>query len=149
MRSTARPPAARRARSIVWAACLVIPLALAAPALAVHWEDMAGVDTVTITTTNADGTPRETTIWLLVVDRTPYVRTGSTRWGANVERNPDVKLRVGERDFYLRATSVTDPSLLAEIRTGFRNKYGWEDIAVGLLPGSGTKIFRLDPVPGY
>lgn len=149
MRSTSRLSGTQRTRSALWAAGLVISFALAAPALAVHWEDMAGVQTVTITTTNADGSPRETTIWLVVVERVPYIRTGSTRWGSNVERIPDVTLRVGERDFYLRASPVTDPSLSEQIRRTFREKYGWEDRLVGLLPSAGTKLFRLDEVSGY
>lgn len=137
---------AKGARRVAWA--IGISLLLAAPAQAVDWNDMAGASTVSITTTNEDGTPRETTIWLLVVDGFPYVRTGSTRWGGNAERSPDVRLQVGERSFLLRAVPVTDPALIERLRTGLREKYGWEDVAVRFLPGAGTKFFRLDPRPG-
>jgi hypothetical protein len=129
------------------AACLVLVL-LAPAAGAINWDDLSGVDTVTITTTNADGSPRETTIWLLVVDGDPYIRTGDTHWGANAERTPDVKLHVGDRDFLLRAVPVKDPVLAARLQEGFRTKYGWSDRAVSLLPGGGTKLFRLEPRPG-
>jgi hypothetical protein len=116
--------------------------------MAVKWNEMAGVNTVTITTSNEDGTPRETTIWLLVLDGYPYVRTGSTRWGTNAERDPDVKLHVGERDFLLRAVPVTEPILTERLQKAYREKYGWSDALVGLLPGAGTKFFRLDPRSG-
>jgi hypothetical protein len=127
---------------------LLLALAGAARAEAVDWNAMADADTVTIVTTNEDGTPRETTIWLLVMDGKPYVRTGSTRWGANAERSPDVKLRVGEREFSLTAVPVTDPALAEKLQQGFRAKYGWSDRMVGLMPGAGTRLFLLEPAAG-
>lgn len=129
---------------------LLLPAVLLGPvgAAAVDWNAMAGAETVTISTTNEDGTARETTIWLLVADGVPYVRTGATRWGGNAERRPDVTLRVGSQDFSLRATPVTEPALAARLQQGFRAKYGWSDVAVGLMPGAGTRLFRLDARPG-
>ena len=139
-----RSLATRRLR----AAALLAGLCLAAPALAVDWNGMAGVSTVTITTTTAEGTPRETTVWLVVVDDFPYVRTGATRWAADITGNPDVKLDVGGRGFLLRARPVTDPIVFQKVQQAMRDKYGWADILVGLMPGAGTRVFRLDSRPG-
>ncbi len=138
----------QRALPALLACGLLLALAGAARAEAADWNAMADADTVTIITTNEDGTPRETTIWLLVLDGQPYVRTGSTSWGANAERSPDVKLRVGEQEFSLTAVPVTDPALGDKLQQGFRDKYGWSDRMVGLMPGAGTKLFLLEPTEG-
>jgi hypothetical protein len=148
MQHVLRDSVGTAARRLAWTGCLLVALLGASAATAFDWKTMAGVNTVTVTTTNEDGTPRETTVWLLVLDGYPYLRTGSTRWGANVERDPDVKLHVGDRDFLLRAVRVTDPTLSERLQQGFREKYGWSDALLGLLPGAGTKLFRVDPRPG-
>ena len=54
---------------------LAIGVAIALPAAAVEWKELAKANTVTITTTDADGSPRHTTVWMVVVDGLPYVRT--------------------------------------------------------------------------
>ena len=66
-----------------------------------------------LVTTNEDGTPRETTIWLAVVDGQGYIRTGHTHWEGNIERNPDVVLRIDNAEYPLRAEFVQDPDLKA------------------------------------
>ena len=146
MTSRLREATAPRVPSALGAVC--IALLLAAGARAVDWNDLAGVQTVVITTTNEDGTPRKTTVWLVVLDRTPYVRTGSTRWGANAERSPDVALNAGGKDYLLRAVPVADEAVKESLRAGYREKYGWEDVAARMLPGAATKFFRLEPRPG-
>jgi hypothetical protein len=123
-------------------------LGLGAPALAVDWNEMVGVNTVTIITTTPEGTPRETTIWLVVLDGFPYVRTGSTRWAGDIAANADVKLDVGGRGFLMRAVPVTDPIVFDKVQRAMREKYGWADVMVGLMPGAGTRVFRLDARPG-
>jgi len=148
MRRELRATAPHRAVRIVRAGCLALAMLTPSGAGAVSWEEIGGVDTVTITTLNEDETPRETTIWLIVLDSYPYIRTGNTHWGANAERNPDVKLRVGDKDYLLRAVPVRDPLLTSRLQKAFRDKYGWSDVVVGLLPGAGTKLFRLDLRPG-
>ena len=52
------------------------------------WSAVADVDTVSVTTTNPDGSLRYTTVWLVVVDGRGYLRTGNTTWGENVDRDP-------------------------------------------------------------
>ncbi len=130
------------------AAAFGLFLAAAGAAGATDWSALSAVKTVTITTQNEDGSMRDTTVWLLVLDGNPYVRTGNTSWGENVMRNPNVKLGVGGRDFILRAVPVVDPALATRIQEGFREKYGWQDAVVGLIPGGGSKLFRLQPRPG-
>ena len=65
----------------------------AAGAAELDWNSVADVEEVLVLTTNEDGTPRETTIWLAVVDGQGYIRTGGwTKWGDNVKRDPEIAL---------------------------------------------------------
>jgi len=125
-------------------ACLLGPVL--ASAAEPDWNSVADVQEVRVLTTNQDGTPRETTIWLAVVDGRGYIRTsGWTRWGDNVERNPEIALRIGDTGYPLRASFVEDEALRAKIVATFREKYGRLDGFLGVFRGSKPRIMRLDP----
>jgi hypothetical protein len=126
---------------------LAVGMATALPAAAVEWKEFAKVKTVTITTKDADGSPRHTTVWMVVVDSFAYVRTGNTKWADNIERDPNVMLNVDKEDFVLRATPVHDSLLVDRIQAAYHEKYGWSDSFVHLFPSSGVKLFRLDARP--
>jgi len=130
----------RAARLLVAILALFASRASAAP---LDWDRAAAEETVTIATTNEDGTPRETTVWLVVVDATGFVRTGGTRWGDNAERHPAVTLRIAGEDHALRAERVTDPALIARVDGAFREKYGTSDRISGFIRFGGERIFRL------
>jgi hypothetical protein len=120
--------------------------AVAAGDAELDWNSVAEVEEVRVLTTNEDGTPRETTIWLAVVDGQGYIRTsGWTTWGDNVERNPDIALRIGDAEHPLRASFVEDEALRERIVAAFREKYGWFDGFMGVFRGSKPRIMRLDP----
>ena len=139
--------AARLAAAGVAALALGAATALAHP---VNWSQLADVDTIEIMSSNEDGSTRTTTIWLAVRKGEGYIRTGGTRWGANVERNPDVVVRIAGRDYPLRATRITDPVVFDEVNEVFRQKYGFPDAVMGVLRGllGEPKIMRLDPRQG-
>ncbi|HYB13083.1 MAG TPA: DUF2255 family protein [Myxococcota bacterium] len=109
------------------------------------WNAVAGVDTVEVVTKNADSTPRHTTVWLAVVDGRGYIRTGATGWWSNIERDPDVVLRIEGKEYPLRAVSVEDPALRQRVEDTFRAKYGMSDRVVGFFFHSVPHIMRLDP----
>jgi hypothetical protein len=122
---------------------LAAPSALAA---APDWNAVADVEEIQVLTTNEDGTSRETTIWLAVVDGQGYIRTsGSTTWGDNVERDPDIRLRIEGQEYPLYATFVTDEALREQVVQTFRAKYGWIDGFLGFFRGREPRIMRLDP----
>jgi hypothetical protein len=125
--------------------CAGFVAATAAPARAVDWERHAGRDTVTVVTTNPDGSLRDTTVWIAVLDGEAYLRTGGTRWGDNAEREPAVALRVDEEEIRLRAEPVADPDLRARVEAAFRAKYGFQDRLSSLFRFGETRIFRLLP----
>jgi hypothetical protein len=111
----------------------------------IDWNAHEEDDTVAVVSHDSDGAPRERTIWLLVLDGQPYIRTGSTTtWGENVLRDPNISLRVGSQEIALRAERVTDAALLARITDAFRAKYGFGDTLASLLRGDPI-VFRVTP----
>lgn len=133
-------PLARFALSLLLASA--VPLAARAD---VDWKAHAGDDTVEVISHDADGALRQRTVWLLVLDGQPYIRTGSsTTWGENVLRDPDIALKVGSQQVALRATRVADAKLLERITAAFREKYGFGDVLATIIRGDPI-VFRVAP----
>lgn len=112
---------------------------------AIQWDRYSQVRTVEVITTNEDGSARETTVWLVVVDGQGYIRTGNTRWGGNIERNPEIVLRIGETELPLRVEFVTDATERDAVKSAMRAKYGFWDWVLSPLRGRNPKIMRLVP----
>jgi hypothetical protein len=130
-----------------WSFALVGVLAVLATAAAAgeppDWNALADVETVSVATNNPDGTVRYTTVWLVVVDGRGYIRTGNTTWGANVVRDPHVKLEMSDQEYALRADFVEAEDERALVTAAFNAKYGWTDTLLGWLRGARPKIMRL------
>ena len=124
----------------------LVMLAGPANAAAPDWAAVADVEEVQVLTTNEDGSPRETTIWLAVLDGQGYIRTSrSTTWGGNAERQPDIALRIEGSEYPLRVSFMTDEALREQVVKAFREKYGWFDGFANIMRGSSPRIMRLDP----
>jgi hypothetical protein len=121
----------------------VSTLAIAAAAEPPDWSALAGRDTVSVATSNPDGTLRYTTVWIVVVDGRGYLRTGNTTWGENVVRDPDVRLVIGEREHALRVEFVEADDERALVMAAFNAKYGWTDSVIKWFRGARPKIMRL------
>jgi hypothetical protein len=141
-----RVPSTLRHRAAALAAASLAALAAqGAGAAAPDWQALAGVETVEVVTTDPDGEPRTTTVWLAVVDGQGYVRTGGTRWGDDAERDPSLELAAGAERWPLRVELVEDDALRARIAEAFRAKYGWSDAMLSWVRGSRPRIMRLLP----
>lgn len=113
----------------VLAACASAPVLQAtAP---IDWGAAADERVPRIVTVDSDGDTRVTKLWLVVIDGSGYIRTSGTRWFANIERDPDVILRVRGADYPLRAKLVLDADLRDRLNEAFRSKYGFEDRFIG------------------
>jgi hypothetical protein len=132
--------AAHRAASLL--ACMLLAAAAGAGEPP-DWNEVADVDTVSIVTTNGDGTLRYTTIWLVVVGGRGYIRTGDTTWGANATRHPEVKLVIGKNEYALRVEAVENDDERARVSEAFAAKYGWPDKMLSFMRGARPKIMRL------
>jgi len=49
------------------------------------------------------------------------------RWPSWVDRDPDVRLRIGEQIFEVRLAPVDDPGRLARLRSAYARKYDLPD----------------------
>ena len=119
----------------------VLPAAAAAP----DWNALKDVETIEIVTTDEDGSSRDTTIWLAVVDGQGYIRTGNSTWKGNIERNPDVTLRVEDTEYPVRAEFVSDADLKTRVEQTLRDKYGFSDSFIGIFRIGEPNIMRLVP----
>ena len=141
------------ARSIALA--FAISFAIAATAHAANspdWPSVASIETIQIRTTDADGSPRERTIWLLVHDGQGYIRAGATsKWDANVDTEPDVSVQIGDVWYDMHATRIPEGGLLYDaVMAGMREKYGLQDMLISPLRalGGSPRVLRLDPRAG-
>jgi hypothetical protein len=123
--------------------CAALALPAAGQSRRPDWDAFAGVDTIEVITHDADGEPRETTIWLAVVDGQGFIRTGDTTWGENVVRDPNVVLRIEGEEYPLRADLIEDEGLRERVERTFHDKYGWQDRFVGWLRPGETKIMHM------
>jgi hypothetical protein len=129
-----------------WPALALLVAAPLARAEAPDWEALREVQTVEVVTRDEDGGERETTVWLVVVDGTGYVRTGNTRWGRNLVRSPELVLRSGAASYALRVEFVEDDALRQRIGDAFREKYGsFSDRLASWFRLGRAKIMRLEP----
>ena len=126
---------------------LLLALLMAAlpAAAAPDWNALKDVETVEIVTTDEDGSSRDTTIWLAVVDGQGYIRTGNSTWKGNIERNPDVTLRVEDTEYPVRAEFVSDADLKTRVEQTLRDKYGFSDSFIGIFRIGEPNIMRLVP----
>lgn len=130
-----------------WSFALVLAASIFALAAAADeppdWSAARDVETVSVATTNPDGTLRYTTVWLVVVEGRGYLRTGDTTWGANVARDPNVKLKLGDREWPLRVDFVEAEDERALVTAAFNEKYGFSDTVISWFRGARPKIMRL------
>ncbi len=108
------------------------------------WKALAGESVPTLVTVDPDGEERATKLWVAVVDGRGYVRTGESRWNANLNTNPDAVLRIGGSAYPVRAVGVSDELLRKAINRAFREKYGFQDRMVSWFSDrSASNIWRL------
>ena len=93
---------------------------------------------------------RTTRIWIVRDGDSAVVRTGpSTRWFANLARDPRCRIRAGDLEVRLVAETITDVEARRAIDEAFRAKYGWQESAVVWRSRAETDdpYFRLIPDP--
>ena len=105
------------------------------------WAFTAEVDTIQLETQLSD--PYSVNLWGLGIDRDFYVATdqAGTGWTDIVDRDPDVRLRVGDAIYRLSAVRVEDDAELRRILEGYASKY---PMNVEELEGVMGRAYRLD-----
>lgn len=117
----------RSRRSPTWPLLAALALSLASPlaAGAADWQPFVDEDVIEILTTDEDGDPRETKVWIVVLDDHGYVRTNDSRWLANIRRGSRVRLRLRDEETPVRAVESADEELSARLEAAYKEKYGF------------------------
>lgn len=95
------------------------PVATSAP----NWQVLAKEEIPSVVTIDADGERRITQLWIASIDTTAYLRTGATKWFANLERKPELKLRIGGQMYPCRTRVVSDQAEARAVHEAFYAKY--------------------------
>jgi hypothetical protein len=120
------------------------------------WTIVADRQMILVSTTDPEGEPRTTRLWIVVVGQSGYLRSADTRWAQDVERNPNFLLIVGDASYPVSATRVpfgTDEH--ARVMDAYSAKYGLLGRTVlrfysmiGRYSGpSDARILRLESQP--
>jgi hypothetical protein len=109
------------------------------------WGPLAAVEEVQVLSENPDGSARETTVWLAVVDGQGFIRTGNTSWYPNLERRPEIGVRVSGAEYAVHAEPIEEESLRERVIARFREKYGWSDRMVAWFFPGRPHIVKLAP----
>jgi hypothetical protein len=91
-----------------------------------------------------DAPAHRTTIWVVTVDRTVFVRSvrgGRGRWYREVSANPAAALHVGGDRIPVRAVPVTDDATIVAVSEAYREKYGRTS------PGSTRAMVQPETLP--
>jgi hypothetical protein len=115
------------------AAALLFCVAAVAQAEAIDWNAANQHDVIELLTTDADGKPRETKVWIAELDGHGYVRTNDSRWYQNFVREPDGVIRYGDAEYPIRAEVVTDDALRTRVDEVFAKKYPLSMWVAGLF----------------
>jgi hypothetical protein len=96
------------------------------------------------TSRDEDAPTHRTTIWVVTVDGTVFVRSvrgGKGRWYTEVSANPAAALHVGDERLPVRAVPVTDDATIAAVSEAYREKYGRTS------PGSTRAMMQPETLP--
>ena len=74
--------------------------------------------------------PHSVTVWCVTVGNEFYVAADDAdkkSWVANVARDPNVRLKIGDKVYEQKLVPVTDAATIASIDSGFARKYEYEE----------------------
>ena len=120
------------------------------------WSTIADWQMILITTSDSEGEPRTTRLWIVVLGESGYIRSADTRWSRDIERNPNFLLIAGDMSYPVSATRVpfgTDEH--SRVMDAYTEKYGLLGRAVlrfysliGRYSGpSDARVLRLHAEP--
>ena len=88
------------------------------------WSIADDVNTVQLETRPED--PYSVNIWAIGIGPRLYVHAGANRssWVEHIETNSDVRIRIGDKLYDLRASRVEDQDVFTRFSDAYEEKYG-------------------------
>jgi hypothetical protein len=118
-----------------------------APATADYpdWGGVADVKVIEMITEDEDGGLRESKVWFILLDGEPYLRTNDSRWLANLRRDRDCRLRIGDEVYEARASEVPGEQFIERVDAASLDKYGWQERLIHPFRIRDPQILRIQP----
>jgi hypothetical protein len=94
------------------------------------WSFTADAEEIFIETVTSYWIPHSVTVWCVTVGNELYVAADDAdkkSWVANVARDPNVRLKIGDKVYEQKLIPVTDAATIAAIDSGFVRKYDYEE----------------------
>jgi hypothetical protein len=123
----------------------VFSTAFTTAAVAFDWAPYREDSTVEIITLDEDGSPRETRIWIVVVDEFGFIRTNDSKWLGNIRRDPAIRLRTRDVTADFAAEEIDDPAVYDRVEQAFKEKYGWMQKVMSAFRMSRPTVLRISP----
>lgn len=132
---------------------VMIAVALLAGLLVVATRLIDEGEVVKLTTQDADGRQYVTELWIVDLDESSYLRSGSPDavWLARLRADPEIELQREGRDARYRAVPEEDAATLDRVNVAMSEKYGFADrlwgrisdrsdaVAIRLVPSGSAK----------
>jgi hypothetical protein len=109
----------------------------------VDWNAAQTESVIEILTSDADGSLRETPVWIVVIDGAGYVRTNDSKWLANIRRGSAVRLRIAGAESPVEAKEEPDAALMQRVEAAFKAKYGLTQKLMSLFRMREPVVLRL------
>jgi hypothetical protein len=103
-----------------------------------------GGEVVKVTTNDAQGAQRTTSLWVVDDGGVPYLRSGNSEndWYQRLVADPNVEV---ERDGVVtHYVAQPTPERTEQINALMAEKYGWADTVIGIIRGDSVAV-RLAP----
>ncbi len=94
------------------------------------WSFTSNANEIFIETVTPYWIPHSVTAWCVTVGDELYVAADDAdkkSWVANVARDPNVRLKIGDKVYEQKLVPVTDAATIASIDSGFARKYEYEE----------------------
>ena len=94
------------------------------------WSFTSDAYEIFIETVTSYWIPHSVTAWCVMVGDGLYVSADDAdqkSWVVNVARNPNVRIKIGEKVYEQKLVPVTDATTMASIDSGFARKYEYEE----------------------
>jgi hypothetical protein len=94
------------------------------------WSFTSDIKEIFIETATSYSIPHSVTAWCVTIGDELYVAADDAdkkSWVANVARDPNVRLKIGEKIYEQKLVPTTDAATQARIDSGFAQKYEYEE----------------------
>jgi hypothetical protein len=107
------------------------------------WEQVADVKVIEVLTVDEDGDQRETKVWFVMLDGAPYLRTNGSKWLENLRRDPNLGLRIDDREYEARAEVIPGDDIVDRVDRVSVEKYGWQERFIHVFRMKKPEVLRI------